>query len=132
MSTTSWSSSITRILATGTLTTAAQRLGFLLGVPGPAHDEHGCRHPTGADALPQVQALGPGTAVADLWHDQVQQNEIEPLPEQDVVRVGDGIHRGDLVRMPVTEGDKERPEHRDHDRLVIDDEDSLRHVAPTP
>src|SRR6267142_6899581 len=55
-----------------------QRVG-LLGVPAATHHEDRRVHAEVADALEQVEALLPGPAGACLWHDHVQQNEVEPL-----------------------------------------------------
>src|SRR2546422_4219899 len=106
-----------------------QRLGLLLGVPDGGHHEDWRLHAKVADALQQVEALYPGPGVAHAWHDHVQQDEIELLPSQYVVSVDNGIRRGDLVRVPVLEAGKDVSQQRDQDRLVVDDQDALRHEA---
>ena len=81
----------------------AQRLG-LLGVPATTHHENWRLHAKVADVFQQVETLLP--AVAYPWNDQVEQNEIERCPQQDVERLGIGIRRYDVVGVPVPKAGK--------------------------
>jgi hypothetical protein len=104
------------------------RLGFLLGIPDAGHHEDRRLHAEVPDALEQVEALDPGPGVAQRRHHHVEQDQIEPLPDQEVVRLGDGIGRGDLVRVPVLEAGEDLLQQGNQGRLVVDDEDPLRHA----
>ena len=48
------------------------------------------------------------------------------LSSQDLERLRRGLGGGDLIRVPVPERGKEIPQHREHDCLVVNDQDSLR------
>jgi hypothetical protein len=109
-----------------------QHLGLPLGVPTATHYEDWRLHAEVTDALQQVDALFPGgPAGACRWHDQVQQNEVELLTSQDIERIGNRMRRSNLVSVPVLEASKELTQYPHHVRLIVDDEDSLRHARFT-
>src|SRR2546422_4280042 len=68
------------------------------------HHENSRLHAKVADVFQQVETLLP--AVAYPWNDQVEQNEIERCPQQDVERLGIGIRRYDVVGVPVPKAGK--------------------------